>query len=71
MTKRHMYIHPTNYMGRPVGKVFNSALNPGRVGMPCRVAGSEFQTVGIMKLKARSPADLRLCLGTFKSFSSE
>ena len=31
-------------------------------------AGSKFQTVGAMKLKERSPEDVRLRLGIFKSF---
>ena len=39
------------------------------VGRFCKLAGSEFQTVGAMKLKERSPTDLRLRLGIFKSFS--
>ena len=34
-----------------------------------KLAGSEFQTVGAMKLKEQSPTDLRLRLGILKSFS--
>ena len=34
-----------------------------------RLAGKEFQTVGAMTLKERSPEDLRLRLGIFKSLS--
>ena len=40
-----------------------------RVGRFRKLAGNEFQTVGAMKMKERSPTDLRLRLGIFKSFS--
>ena len=40
-----------------------------RVGRLRKLAGNEFQTVGAMKLKERSPTDLRLRLGIFTSFS--
>ena len=40
-----------------------------RVGRFRKLAGNEFQTVEAMKLKERSPTDLRLHLGIFKSFS--
>ena len=33
------------------------------------LAGNEFQTAGAMKLKERSPTDLTMRLGIFKSFS--
>ena len=42
-----------------------------RVGRFRKLAGNEFQTAGAMKLKERSPTDLRLRLGIFKSFSLE
>ena len=45
------------------------ALKSERVGRFRKLAGSEFQTVGAMKLKERSPTDLRLRSGIFKSFS--
>ena len=44
------------------------ALKSERVGKVRKLAGSEFQTVGAMKLKERSP-NLRLRLGIFKNFS--
>ena len=44
-------------------------LKSERVGRFRKLAGNEFQTVGAMKLKERSPTDLRLRLGIFKSFS--
>ena len=47
------------------------ALKSERVGRLRKVTGSEFQTVGTMKLKERSPTDLRLRLGIPKSFSLE
>ena len=40
-----------------------------KLGRFCKLAGSEFQTVGAMKLKERSPTDLRLHLEIFKSSS--
>ena len=45
------------------------ALKSERVGRFRKLAGNEFQTVEAMKLKERSPTDLRLHLGIFKSFS--
>ena len=39
-----------------------------RVGRSRKLAGNEFQTVGATKLKERSPTDVRLPLGIFKSF---
>ena len=45
------------------------ALKSERVGRFLKLAGNEFQTVGVMKLKKRSPTDMRLRLGIFKSFS--
>ena len=45
------------------------ALKSERVGRFRKLAGNEFQTVGAMKLKERSPTDLRLRLGIFKSSS--
>ena len=47
-------------------KVLSSALNWWRVGRFCRLAGSEFQTVGAMKLKEHPPTDLKAGLGIFK-----
>ena len=44
-------------------------LKSERVGRFRKLEGNEFQTVGAMKLKERSPTDLRLRLGIFKSFS--
>ena len=45
------------------------ALKSERVGRFGKLAGNEFQTVGAMKLKERSPTDLRLRSGIFESFS--
>ena len=45
------------------------ALKSERVRRFRKLGGNEFQTVGAMKLKERSPTDLRLRLGIFKSFS--
>ena len=45
------------------------ALKSERVGRFGKLAGNEFQTGGAIKLKERSPTDLRLRLGIFKSFS--
>ena len=45
------------------------ALKSERVGRFCKLVGNEFKTAGAMKLKERSPTDLRLYLGIFKSFS--
>ena len=44
-------------------------LKSERVGRFRKLAGNEFQTAGAMKLKKRSPIDLRLRLGIFNSFS--
>ena len=40
-----------------------------RVGRFRKLAGSEFQTVGAMKVEGRSPTDFRLRSGIFKSIS--
>ena len=40
-----------------------------REGRFRKLAGSEFQTVGAMKLKERSPTDLKMHLEIFKSSS--
>ena len=52
-------------------KVLSWAWKSERVGRFRKLTGSEFQTVGAMKLKEWSPTDLRLCLGIFNSFSLE
>ena len=36
------------------------ALKSERVGRFCKLAGNEFQTVGALKPKERSPTDLKL-----------
>ena len=41
------------------------------MGRSCKLAGSEFQTVGAMKLKEGLATNVRLRLGIFKSFSLE
>ena len=43
------------------------ALKSERVGRFRKLAGNAFQTVRSIKLKERSPTDLRLRLGSFKS----
>ena len=50
-------------------KVLNWALKSEGVERFRKLAGNEFQTTGAMKLKERSPTDLTLRLGIFKSFS--
>ena len=40
-----------------------------RIGRFRKLEGSEFQTVGAMKLKERSPTDLKMHLEIFKSSS--
>ena len=45
------------------------ALKSERVGRFLKLAGNEFQTVGKLKLKERSPTDFRLRLEIFQSFS--
>ena len=49
-------------------KVLSWALKSERMGRFRKLAGSEIQTVGAIKLKERSPTDLRLHLGIFKCF---
>ena len=46
----------------------SGALKAERVRRVRKNACNEFQTVGAMKLKERSPTDFRLRLGIFKSF---
>ena len=56
------------------GKVLSWALKSEaerteKLGRFCKLAGSEFQTVGARKLKEQWPTDLRLHLGIFENFS--
>ena len=46
-------------------------MNWDNVGTFLRVAASEFQTDGVMKLKERCPKDLKFRLGILSSFSLE
>ena len=48
---------------------FELGLSSERVGGFRKLAGSEFQTVGAMKLKELSPTHSKLRLGIFTSFS--
>ena len=50
---------------------FELGFEAERVGRFHKLAGNECQTDRVMKLKERSPTDLRLCLGIFNSFSLE
>ena len=49
----------------------SSALKSEREGRFRKLAGSEFQADGAMKLKELQPTDLRLHLGIFNIFSLE
>ena len=49
----------------------SSALKSEREGRFRKLAGSEFQADGAMKLKEHQPTDLRLHLGIFSIFSLE
>ena len=46
-------------------------LNSDRVGRFCRLAGSKFQTNGVMKRIECWPTHFKSCLGIFNSFSLE
>ena len=50
---------------------FELSVKSVRVGRLRKLAGSEVQTDGVMKLKELSPADFKQHLGIFKSFSFE
>ena len=70
-THTHTYPGPPRFVEMPVEKrtVLSWALKSERVGRFRKLAGSEYQTVGAMKLKEQSPAYLKLRLGIVKSFS--
>ena len=70
-THTHTHHGPPRFVEMPVEKrkVLSWVLKSERVGRLRKLAGNEFQAVGAMKLKERSPTDLRLRLGIFKSFS--
>ena len=42
-------------------------MNPDRVGLFCRLVGSEFLTEGAMNLSEHSQKDFKLCFRIFKS----
>ena len=46
-------------------------MNSERVGIFCRLAGSGFQTDGLMKLNKRLPKDFKVRFGIFKNFQLE
>ena len=52
-------------------KVLSRDLKSEREGSFRKLAGSEFQADGAMKLKEHQPTDLRLHLGIFNIFSLE
>ena len=68
----HTHHGPPRFVEIPVKKKsFELDFEVRNDGEIPQMAGSEFQTVGAMELKERSPTDLRLRLGIFKSFSLE
>ena len=52
-------------------KVLRLDLNSDNVCKFLRLAGSEFQTDGTVKLKERFRKDVRFCLGILSNFSLE